>query len=827
MTVITELQKARIGEKVEDDDRNIPYYLQKFRLYETRSKFYMVGRDKSDAFWRILKIDRVDPYVLTIEEDSTIYTEGEVHDLLNRINEGNRSTGGCKLRTMCFGIIGFLKLLATFYIYVITKRKKIGAIGAHAIYTVDEYEMIPLRYFTGRANMALRKDDDRYKDILRNLDITKDFYFSYSYHVMRSLQKNLYEGLTGPVLYEKMFVWNEFLTRGIRHQLKNTLWTVALVHGFFKQVNLSIDGREFKLTLIARRSRHYAGTRYLKRGVNEKGRVANDVETEQILFEDAPEGSPVRISSVVQNRGSIPLFWSQETSRLNLRPKIILSKKNKSYEATRFHFDNLVERYGNPIIILNLIKTREKKPRESILRTEFVNAIEFINKDLPEESRLKFVHWDLQKRSRSKNVLAQLGKLAANALNLTGFFYCEVTPELASKGYHEKNHARLSSAQTHCDDEIDDPDNSERGPAQQNDDTIGNRKVKSPIFQNGVLRTNCIDCLDRTNVAQYTYGLAAIGHQLHALGFIDVPRVDVSSPLGDSLMRLYEAMGDTLALQYGGSPAHNKIFSERRGQSKAVTQSQELIRTIQRYYSNAYMDAQKQDAINLFLGHFQPQEGKPALWELNSDQHYTVGTHSFGGAIKRLSIKRSFSDGNMLGESETPVSDTNVWQKKLSNFNALERTPETITEFSECTPEISRSKTTISQSRYTPSIASSKLFMDMQTDQIYFDEDALNCSNFVDFDWLSSSGNSCEDELHERAALINSSGMSSENVVSELTSETAPIIRENGSNIKEPASTEAKESYERFLNSNIQNEFSERFARWVSFGEALCIPNPT
>lgn len=64
-------------------------------------------------------------------------------------------------------------------------------------------------------------------------------------------------------------------------------------------------------------------SRYLKRGVNEKGRVANDVETEQIVFEDVPEGHPVQISSIVQDRGSIPLFWSQETSRLHIKPDII------------------------------------------------------------------------------------------------------------------------------------------------------------------------------------------------------------------------------------------------------------------------------------------------------------------------------------------------------------------------------------------------------------------------------------------------------------------------------------------------------------------------
>lgn len=87
--------------------------------------------------------------------------------------------------------------------------------------------------------------------------------------------------------------------------------------------------------------------------------------------------------------------------------------------------------------------------------------------------------------------------------------------------------------------------------------------VKPPLFQKGVLRTNCIDCLDRTNVAQYVYGLVALGHQLHALGYIDCPSISLDSSLADDLMKIYEAMGDTLALQYGGSAAHNKVLVNR------------------------------------------------------------------------------------------------------------------------------------------------------------------------------------------------------------------------------------------------------------------------
>jgi phosphatidylinositol 3,5-bisphosphate 5-phosphatase len=48
----------------------------------------------------------------------------------------------------------------------------------------------------------------------------------------------------------------------------------------------------------------------------------------------------------------------------------------------------------------------------------------------------------------------------------------------------------------------------------------GDYEDSIPQMQNGVARTNCIDCLDRTNAAQFVIGKRALGHQLHALGVI-------------------------------------------------------------------------------------------------------------------------------------------------------------------------------------------------------------------------------------------------------------------------------------------------------------------
>ncbi|KAI3913846.1 hypothetical protein MKW92_051631 [Papaver armeniacum] len=590
-------------------------FLKNFRLYETQSNFYIVGRNNSKTVWRVLKIDRSEPAELNIVEDSTTYSEREIFELLTRIHVGNATTGGLKFVTSCYGIVGFIKFLGPYYMLLITKRKQIGEICGHVIYGISKTEMFPIPHPSVQTDTFSSKSENRYKKLLCSIDLTKDFFFSFSYNIMCSLQRNLCDAqTTGPVLYEKMFVWNEFLTRGIRRNLNNTVWTVALVYGFFKQAKLSVSGRDFKLTLISRRSRLYAGPRYHKRGVDERGRVANDVETEQIVFEDLPEGCPVEISSVVQHRGSIPLFWSQEASLLNVKPKIRLSRRDENYKATRLHFDNLVTRYGNPIIILNLIKGREKEARESTLRGMFSYATEVINNDLSFENRLRFFHLDLAKLSKSKDldVLESLSGLTEYSLRITGFFHSQLSPNFVP-----------------------------------GDDDNENRLNKQTKLQKGVLRTNCIDCLDRTNVAQYSYGLAALGYQLNALGLISRPKIGQDDLLANDLMDLYEMMGDILSLQYGGSLSHCKIFWLKRGHWKPSIHTQDMIRSVQRYGSNTFTDGEKQDAINIFLGHFQPQQGKPAIWELNSDQN--VGRDEKA----MLSIKRSASDGNLVSEQES------------------------------------------------------------------------------------------------------------------------------------------------------------------------------
>ena len=69
------------------------------------------------------------------------------------------------------------------------------------------------------------------------------------------------------------------------------LWVMPLVHGHWQQRTLAFASQTVTITVIARRSKYFAGTRYRKRGINDQGHVANDVETEQVWL------SPVHCQS--------------------------------------------------------------------------------------------------------------------------------------------------------------------------------------------------------------------------------------------------------------------------------------------------------------------------------------------------------------------------------------------------------------------------------------------------------------------------------------------------------------------------------------------------
>jgi hypothetical protein len=568
--------------------------MHKFSLYETSTRFYLVGADIMEKQYRVLKIDRTAaPGHLSFFEDDILYNRREMHQLLNTIDEGNKGSGGMKLKCSTWGLLGFIRFTEAYYMLLITKRAQVAVLGGHYIYQVDGTEMIPLTTgSTSRFQKDRNPEEARYLAMLNTLDLTRGFYFSYSYNVTRSLQQNIIrertsvnEGSGTPKRdFQDMFVWNHYLLHPARNNMKNVYdWCHPVIHGYIDQGSIDVFGRRIYLTIIARRSRFFAGARFLKRGTNDMGYVANDVETEQIVSDalttsfHAPGprlyASPT-YTSYIQHRGSIPLYWTQDNTGVAPKPDIDLSLVDPFYSAAAFHFDHLFERYGSPIYVLNLIKARERTPRESKLLYEYKNCIDYLNQSLPKDNKIIYEAFDMSRaaKTRGQDVIGTLENLAEKVLCKTGFF--------------------------------------------QN----GEGDVDIPQVQNGVARTNCIDCLDRTNAAQFVIGKRALGRQLHALGVIAGNTVEYDSDCVDMFTHMFHGHGDAIAIQYGGSHLVNTMATYRKI-NQWQSSSRDMVESFKRYYHNSFLDSQRQEAYNLFLGNYVYTYGQPMLWDLPTDYY--------------------------------------------------------------------------------------------------------------------------------------------------------------------------------------------------------------
>ena len=148
----------------------------------------------------------------------------------------------------------------------------------------------------------------------------------------------------------------------------------------------------------------------------------------------------------------------------------------------------------------------------------------------------------------------------------------------------------------------------------------GDGKMTIPKIQNGVARTNCIDCLDRTNAAQFVIGKRALALQLHALGVIKDPKLGYDTDAVDLFTHMYHDHGDTIAIQYGGSQLVNTMETYRKI-NQWSSHSRDMVESFRRYYNNSFLDGQRQEAYNLFLGNYRFVRGQPMLWDLSTDYY--------------------------------------------------------------------------------------------------------------------------------------------------------------------------------------------------------------
>jgi len=306
---------------------------------------------------------------------------------------------------------------------------------------------------------------------------------------------------------------------------------------------------DLELWLISRLSCERAGTRFNVRGVNDDGAVANFVETEQIVFSPRQ----MTFSSFVIVRGSIPLFWHQPRFQVGAHRITISRSEALSFKAFFEHFKHLYRHYGR-VLILNLVDKRDDEQR---VGEEFEKLFNLLVKTF---------------QSKQKKERPGLGYLSER--DFLWFDYhdqSKLTKNLTPEQFVDRK--LIKNPQFSLEQELE----------RQSVFTWANQQISSQ--QKGILRINCIDCLDRTNNVQLAIGLLVLTMQIESLR----KPVQINN-LVERLRDMWINNGDHISRIYTGTGALGQ-----RNKAKDIQ------RSVGRAIQNSLRDDEKQQSIQTLI----------------------------------------------------------------------------------------------------------------------------------------------------------------------------------------------------------------------------------
>lgn len=444
-----------------------------------------------------------------------------------------------------YGCLGVLQLNAgdssLLYLVMVTGCFSVGKILDNEVFRITQTQFVSLQYQP--------TNEDRISEIRKVLN-SGTFYFSfqnpaatggnvqplqqqqgagaYNFDITLSAQRRRRTTDT-----DNRFFWNRMLfIHMLRFGVECNFWLLKAMCGSVEIRTVYAGSKQARASIISRLSCERAGTRFNVRGTNDEGCVANFVETEQCIYLDS------EVSSYLQTRGSVPLFWEQPGVQVGSH-KVKLSR---GFESSRSAFDRhmatMKARYGKQAII-NLLGTSliGSKEGEAMLSNEFQRHHKESNHmDVPH------IVFDYHQECRGGNTGA-LSKLKA-----------KIDAMCADYGLF---HA------------------------------LGDSVFRE---QKGTIRTNCLDCLDRTNCVQTYIGLEMLNEQISQMSALSDKKQQISSRFEEVFRQMWINNGNEVSKIYAGTGAI-------QGGSKLMDGARSAARTIQ----NNLLDNSKQEAIDVLL----------------------------------------------------------------------------------------------------------------------------------------------------------------------------------------------------------------------------------
>lgn len=349
------------------------------------------------------------------------------------------------------------------------------------------------------------------------------------------------------------FIWNQHLLDPIidlashvpadqSNFLMNCEIFSKIAKGYFGSISKTISASSYDVGVYTRIGKKKAGTRFISRGLDDEGNVSIFAETEIIISSDNFKFSYIIL------RGSVPVFWEQQGVQIG-PPNIQISRAPLATQPSfDRHFENIIENYGL-IHVVNLLSTREGSVE--LLLTD---AYEYHLNNCPNSEQIGFTSFDLNKtlQKNDKDGIEALFQYISRDVLVFGFF--------AS--------------------------------------FVGSENVK---HQKGVFRINCLDCLDRTNIAQDFISRRVI--DLFFRNFLlgqNFKQID-SIRLQSSVSRLFADNGDAISMIYAGTGALKTAYT-RKGQTGLLDYFEDFKKSAYRIYCGNVSDKTKQATLDYILG---------------------------------------------------------------------------------------------------------------------------------------------------------------------------------------------------------------------------------
>ncbi|XP_054110536.1 synaptojanin-2 isoform X5 [Callithrix jacchus] len=390
--------------------------------------------------------------------------------------------------TDAYGCLGELRLksggTSLSFLVLVTGCTSVGRIPDAEIYKITATDFYPLQ--------EEAKEEERLIALKKILN-SGVFYFSWPNDGSRfDLTVRTQKQGDDSSEWGNSFFWNQLLHVPLRqHQVRCCDWLLKVICGVVTIRTVYASHKQAKACLISRVSCERVGARFHTRGVNDDGHVSNFVETEQTIYMD--DG----VSSFVQIRGSVPLFWEQPGLQVGSHHLRLHRGLEANAPAFDRHMVLLKEQYGQQVVV-NLLGSRGG---EEVLNRAFKKLLwaSCHAGDTP------MINFDFHQFAKGRK-LEKLETLLRPQLKL------------------------------HWEDF----------------DVFTKGENVSPRFQKGTLRMNCLDCLYRTNTVQSFIALEVLHLQLKTLGLSSKPIVD---RFVESFKAMWSLNGHSLSKVFTGSRA--------------------------------------------------------------------------------------------------------------------------------------------------------------------------------------------------------------------------------------------------------------------------------